>query len=108
MFTTDGNLVLMQNCDYDCIDEAPADTLSGDTVAAVEALIREFVSQQCPTMADKIGKLVVQSKLLGENGKVYITVSDEDMIAAYFTVQIEPAMQIMYAQMEYLPAAENE
>ena len=76
------------------IEEANAAALDADAVAEAEKLIRAFLSEQNPPLAESMGEMTVQNLMTMEDGGRCLSI--ECAGEGYFVVRIAPSLRLEY------------
>jgi len=98
VFSQDGRLLTLENltADWPFADQVDAENVDEDTIAAAEKLMRSFMAEQNPALADSVEELVLQSMIVTEDGSRYLTFDDAELNMVHFVIRVEPELRIEY------------
>ncbi|MBO4926431.1 MAG: hypothetical protein J5472_08110 [Clostridia bacterium] len=97
-YAEDGRLLSLQNLTALWLqsEEEPAAETDADTLQSAEALIRAFVAQVNPPLAEKLDSLTPRSAITAEDGSRYLTFRNMAQDGAHFVVRVEPSLRMEY------------
>ena len=97
-FSEDGTLLALQNLTSPCFsgNEEPVDQADADTVAEAKKLIRDFLSDVNPRLAESMETITLQGMLTTADGETYLTFSEGEQELAYFVICVDPALRVEY------------
>lgn len=95
-FAADGSLVVLENltAEWYLGDEADADSVDADTIAAGKEKILSFVAEHNPPLAESMGALSLESQITTEDGSQYLVFDDMEQYTSFFVVRVAPSLRI--------------
>ena len=95
VFAEDGSLLKMQHLplDYEAVEE-PAEAPDDAVIAAVDELIRAFMADAHPALAESLDQLEPQELLRAADGSEYLFVRGADGHPPRFIVRLTPSLRL--------------